>query len=81
MSPSASPSFGQAQLDAIARMEGCSDNYERLQVSPQATKADITKAYKKLTMLLHPDKNRAPGSEAAFQALVAARTALLASRR
>lgn len=37
----------------------------------------MNKAYRKLAVLLHPDKNIAPGSEEAFKILVAARTALL----
>jgi hypothetical protein len=38
---------------------------------------EINKAYRKLAVLLHPDKSVAPGSEEAFKVLVAARTALL----
>ncbi len=40
---------------------------------------EINKAYRKLAVLLHPDKSVAPGSEEAFKLLVAARTALLKS--
>ena len=45
------PAFGQAQLDAIARMESARDNYDRLQVGPSATKEEINKAYKKMVRL------------------------------
>ena len=38
---------------------------------------DVNKSYRKLAVLLHPDKSVAPGSEEAFKLLVAARTALL----
>ena len=38
---------------------------------------DINKAYRKLAVLLHPDKSIAPGTEEAFKILVNARTALL----
>lgn len=38
---------------------------------------DINKAFRKLSVLLHPDKSLAPGSEEAFKILVAARTSLL----
>lgn len=38
---------------------------------------DVNRAYRKLAVLLHPDKSVAPGSEEAFKLLVAARTTLL----
>ncbi|XP_057243727.1 dnaJ homolog subfamily C member 27-like [Malurus melanocephalus] len=38
---------------------------------------EVTRAYRKLAVLLHPDKCLAPGSEDAFKAVVNARTALL----
>ena len=38
---------------------------------------DINRAYRKLAMLIHPDKSVAPGSEEAFKVLVDARKALL----
>ena len=42
---------------------------------------DINRAYRKLAVLIHPDKSLAPGSEDAFKALVNARAALLQSHR
>ena len=42
---------------------------------------EVNKAYRKLAVLLHPDKNVAPGSEEAFKILVQARTELLKSTR
>lgn len=38
---------------------------------------EVNKAYRRLAVLLHPDKCVAPGSEDAFKAVVNARTALL----
>lgn len=38
---------------------------------------EINKAYKKLAVLLHPDKSMAPGTEDAFKILVNARTSLV----
>ena len=38
---------------------------------------DVNKAFRKLSVLLHPDKSDAPGSEEAFKILVAARSCLL----
>ena len=42
---------------------------------------EINKAFRKLSVLLHPDKSVAPGGEEAFKILVQARTALLKSTR
>jgi len=65
------------QAEAIIRIRNGRDHHEKLGVSPHATKSEINKAYKKLAILLHPDKNVAPGSVDAFKTLVNARTALM----
>lgn len=41
---------------------------------------EINKSYKQLAVLLHPDKNLAPGSEEAFKAIARAREELLRTR-
>lgn len=41
---------------------------------------EINKAYKQLAVLLHPDKNMAPGSEEAFKTIARAREELLRTR-
>ena len=38
-------------------------------MTKEATDTDIKKAYKKLALQLHPDKNKAPGSVEAFKAI------------
>lgn len=45
----------------------CKDFYEILGVTKESTDIDIKKAYKKLALQLHPDKNKAPGSIEAFK--------------
>ena len=41
---------------------------------------EINRAYKHLAVLLHPDKNLAPGSEEAFKAITSAKEQLLRNR-
>jgi len=50
----------------------CNDHYEVLGLEKTASSADVKKAYFRLARKLHPDKNTAPGSEAAFHDLQAA---------
>ena len=51
----------------IGRVLHCKDYYEVLRVSRGATNVEMKKQYKKLALILHPDKNRAPQSEEAFK--------------
>ncbi|XP_063390989.1 dnaJ homolog subfamily B member 14 [Cydia fagiglandana] len=58
------------QLEAVRRINTkCKDYYEILGVTKDATDSDIKKAYKKLALQLHPDKNQAPGASEAFKAI------------
>ncbi|XP_070534552.1 dnaJ homolog subfamily C member 27-like [Ptychodera flava] len=72
--------YTKEQVEAVQRLRNSKDNYERLGLLPGASKDDVNKAYRRLAVLLHPDKNVAPGSEEAFKILVSARTELLKNR-
>lgn len=50
-------------------MLACKDYYEILGVSKDASEADIKKAYKKKSLKVHPDKNKAPEAQDAFKRL------------
>ncbi|KAG8522489.1 DnaJ subfamily C member 27 [Galemys pyrenaicus] len=74
-----SASFTKEQADTIRRIRNSKDSWDMLGVKPGASRDEVNKAYRKLAVLLHPDKCVAPGSEDAFKAVVNARTALLKS--
>ncbi|NWT07323.1 DJC27 protein, partial [Mionectes macconnelli] len=69
--------FTREQADAIRRIRGSKDSWDMLGLKPGATREEVNKAYRRLAVLLHPDKCVAPGSEDAFKAVGNARTALL----
>lgn len=61
--------YTSAQLEMVQRIKKCKDYYEVLCISKDCTDSEIKKAYKKLALQLHPDKNRAPGAVEAFKAV------------
>uniref|UniRef100_A0A9J8AHM2 DnaJ (Hsp40) homolog, subfamily C, member 27 n=1 Tax=Cyprinus carpio carpio TaxID=630221 RepID=A0A9J8AHM2_CYPCA len=75
--PEVSVGFTKEQADTIRRIRNSKDSWDMLGVKPGATREEVNKAYRKLAVLLHPDKCVAPGSEDAFKAVVNARTSLL----
>ncbi|KAF2359674.1 protein of unknown function DUF1977 DnaJ-like [Trinorchestia longiramus] len=61
--------FTQDQVDAVKKIKKCKDYYEILGVTKEATDSDLKKAYRKLALQFHPDKNKAPGAAEAFKAV------------
>lgn len=49
--------------------QGFGSAYQILQVSPEASESDITKQYRKLSVLIHPDKCKLDRASDAFQVL------------
>ncbi|XP_076459161.1 dnaJ homolog subfamily B member 14-like [Babylonia areolata] len=57
------------QLTAVRRIKKCKDYYEVLDVKKDCKESDLKKAYRKLALQMHPDKNKAPGATEAFKAI------------
>jgi len=60
-------SFSIEMLDVVQKVLRCRSHYEVLRLSHHATYSEVKRAYKRLALRLHPDKNRAPGAEEAFR--------------
>lgn len=54
------------------RIKSCKDYYQILGVEKTASEDDLKKAYRKLALKFHPDKNHAPGATEAFKGKTAA---------
>lgn len=57
------------QLEAVKKIKSCKDYYQTLGVEKTASEEDLKKAYRKLALKFHPDKNHAPGATEAFKAI------------
>lgn len=60
-------SYTKEHVQLIRHIKGNNDYYTILGVEKTTTVEDIRKAYRKLSLKVHPDKNKAPGSEEAFK--------------
>uniref|UniRef100_A0A8D3DF13 J domain-containing protein n=1 Tax=Scophthalmus maximus TaxID=52904 RepID=A0A8D3DF13_SCOMX len=62
-------SYTEDQRQGVLRIKNCKDFYEILGLSKNASDEDLKKAYRKLALKFHPDKNFAPGATDAFKAI------------
>uniref|UniRef100_A0A3Q1FSD6 DnaJ homolog subfamily B member 14 n=1 Tax=Acanthochromis polyacanthus TaxID=80966 RepID=A0A3Q1FSD6_9TELE len=62
-----SKGFNKEQVEGVQRIKRCKDYYEVLGVSKEANEDELKKAYRKLALKFHPDKNHAPGATEAFK--------------
>jgi len=61
--------YTKEQLDEVEKIKNCKDYYELFGISKDASDADLKKAYRKLALKFHPDKNSAPGADEAFKVI------------
>lgn len=59
-------------LNAVRSVQTAKDHYNVLGVARDSDEATVKKAYKKLALQLHPDRNCATGAEAAFKRVAGA---------
>ena len=53
----------------VKKIKPCKDYYKILGCTKEATDSDLKKAYRKLALQFHPDKNKCPGASEAFKGI------------
>lgn len=66
-SSSSSVAYTEEQVSIVRGIRKKKDFYDILGLEKSASVEDIRKAYRKLSLKVHPDKNKAPGAEEAFK--------------
>ncbi|KAK1437505.1 hypothetical protein QVD17_03296 [Tagetes erecta] len=64
---SGSGSYTEEQMTIVSKIKRKKDYYDILGLEKTCSVEDVRKAYRKLSLKVHPDKNKAPGSEDAFK--------------
>ncbi|XP_020571531.1 chaperone protein dnaJ 49-like [Phalaenopsis equestris] len=62
-----SAAYTEEQIAIVRQIKKKKDYYEILGLERSCTVEDVRKAYRKLSLKVHPDKNKAPGAEEAFK--------------
>ncbi|KAL5698029.1 hypothetical protein ACHQM5_029117 [Ranunculus cassubicifolius] len=62
-------SFTEEQITIVREIKRKKDYYEILGIDKECSGEEVKKAYRKLSLKVHPDKNKAPGAEEAFKAV------------
>ncbi|PKI75734.1 chaperone protein dnaJ 49-like [Punica granatum] len=68
-SSSSSTAYTEEQITIVRQIKKKKDYYEILGLEKSCAEEDVKKAYRKLSLKVHPDKNKAPGAEEAFKAV------------
>jgi len=66
---SSSATYTEEQVTIIREIKRKKNFYEILGLEKSCTVEDVRKSYRKLSLKVHPDKNKAPGAEEAFKAV------------
>ncbi|GER25540.1 DnaJ-like protein [Striga asiatica] len=64
---SSSVGYTEEQVAVVRSIKKKKDYYEILGLEKSCSAEDIRKAYRKISLKVHPDKNQAPGAEEAFK--------------
>ncbi|MCD9643579.1 hypothetical protein HAX54_031180 [Datura stramonium] len=64
---SASGSYTEEQVTIVREIKRKKDYYDILGLEKGCSVEDVRKSYRKLSLKVHPDKNKAPGAEEAFK--------------